>query len=394
MHQKKHHKKSNSLIPAIVVLVLIVLVGAELYLLFFPNDTAIISHNHTQKSTAQTIPPTPTLTNDATQAKNFNQEVQPTSDLAKQLNQKLENGQFIGTALVIKNEQIILQKGFGYADFDKKQPNTYHSLFQIGSIQKAMTATLILQQIQSGKLSLDETLDRFYPNIPNSQDITIRQLLSMCSGLYQKNKPAIMMSDDAFLQFGISNAIMGTYGKFKYDAINYYLLVGILEQLTGSSYRTLFNQTFIQKLQLSHTYFYNDFISSNDRTYPYEKTDGKNYGTQIADKPILFNQEIGTGSVGMTVGDLYLFFSSFLSGDFINKHTFDSFWTSETLEKFAGGIYMYNDYIRAHGVEEGFEPNVYISKDKQNVVILFTNQYPKNQTYTALGKEIFDSLTP
>ncbi|MGX7149296.1 serine hydrolase [Enterococcus ureasiticus] len=392
MHQKRHHKKSNPLVPLTVVFILMILVGLEIYLLFFNNNTALLSQKHEKNSTVRTGQQTTKLTNDAQQVKNFNQEVQPTSNLAKQLNQKLEDGQFIGTALMIKNGQIILQKGFGYANFEKKQPNTYQSLFQIGSIQKSMTATLILQQVQSGKLSLDETLERFYPNIQDSQEITIRQLLSMCSGLYQKSKPETMMTDEAFLQYGISNAIMGTYGKFRYDATNYYLLVGILEQLTGTSYHTLFNQTFIQKLQLSHTCFYNDFLHSNERTFPYEKKEDNNYKTKVADKPILFNREIGTGSIGMTVGDLYLFFSHFLSGSMINKNTFDSFWTPKTLEKFAGGIYMYQDYIRAHGVEEGFETNSYISKDKQNAVILFTNQYPKNQSYTLLGKEVFDLL--
>ncbi|MBO0440925.1 serine hydrolase domain-containing protein [Candidatus Enterococcus ikei] len=387
MHHRKHHKKSNPWIPAVVILLLIILVGLESYLLFFYDHASPVT-----KETAQSKIETPALTHDAQQADNFNQEVSPSSDLAKQINQKLEDKRFIGTALVIQNGQIILQKGFGYANFAKSQPNTYQSLFQIGSIQKALTAALVLQQVQAQKLSLDDTLNRFYPSVQDSQKITIRQLLSMNSGLYQKIKPNIMMSDDAFLQFAISNATMSTYGQYKYDAINYYLLVGILEQLTGTSYCTLFNQTFIQKLHLNHTLFYSDFLNSNERTYAYERVEGKDYGSEIADKPLLFKQEIGTGSIGMTVGDLYVFFSTLLSGNIVDKDTLNSLWTPETQENYTGGIYNYKNYIRGHGVEEGFEPNAYISKDKQNAVILFTNQNPKNQTYTALGKEIFDLL--
>ncbi|MBM7688852.1 hypothetical protein BCR24_04665 [Enterococcus ureilyticus] len=388
MHHKKQHKKNNPWIPAMVTILLFVLIGLEGHLLFAPHDTAPATKKETLETTQSAID----RTQDAQIASNFNQEVQPTSDLAQQINQQLEDNSFIGTALVVHDGQIILQKGFGYANFAKKQVNTPQSLFQIGSIQKALTASLILQQVQAGKLSLDETLDRFYPTIQESEKITIRQLLSMNSGLYQKEKPSLMMSDEAFLQFDIANAAMGTYGQFKYDAINYYILVGILEQLTGMSYQKSFNQTYIQKLQLFHTLSYNDFLHSKDRTVAYENVSGKDYGTEIADKPLVFKQEIGTGSIAMTTGDLYLFFSNFLSGNIIDKETVDSFWTSETLRKFAGGMYNYKNYIRAHGIEEGFEPNVYFSKDKQDAVILLTNQYPKNHSNTLLGKTIFDLL--
>lgn len=390
MHHKKHHKRNNPWIPVLVMVLLFFLVGFEIYLLFFSTHSDPISKSDSNKTPQATL----ALTKDAQQAKNFNQEVQPTSDLAEQMNQTLKDNQFIGTALVIQNGQIILQKGFGYANFSKKKENTYQSLFQIGSIQKALTAALIFQQVQAQNLSLDETLDRFYPTIPDSKKITIRQLLSMNSGLYQKVKPENMMSEDAFLQFEISNAAMGTYGRFRYEAVNYYILVGILEQLTGSSYRTLFNQTYIQKLRLMHTYFYSDFLNSKDRTFAYQKTDGKNYGTEIPDKPLLFKREIGTGNIGMTVGDLYLFFSHFLSGTFFDEQTRDLVWPPETQDKYMGGIYNFGNYIRSHGIEEGFETNIYISKDSQNAVILFTNQYPKSQVSSLLSKSLFDLLGP
>lgn len=390
MRHTKHHKKNGAWTPVLVIILLVILLGAESYFLFFHNQPHDAPSNKTAQTT--TSPAALPLTHDAQQARNFNQEVLPTSEVAKRIDQKLTDDQFIGTALVIQKGQIVLQKGFGYANFEKKQPNTYHSLFQIGSIHKALTGTLVLQQVQAGTLSLDETLDRFYPSIQDSQKITIRQLLSMNSGLYQKIKPESMMSDDAFLQFEISNATMGTYGKFKYDAINFYLLVGILEKVTGRSYRSLFDQAYVSSLHLANTCFYDDFLSAMNRTYAYEKTSNQNYGTKIADKPVLFNQEVGTGSVGMTVGDLYLFFSHLLAGQIIDKKTSDAFWTPETLDNFAGGLYSYKNYIRAHGIQEGFEPNVYISKDRQDAVLLFTNQYPKNNSYTTLGKTLFDWL--
>ncbi|WP_086313887.1 hypothetical protein A5821_001432 [Enterococcus sp. 7F3_DIV0205] len=394
MHYKKHHKKRSPYTPILIILLLIILVGIELYLLFFQNRTTPASQTGSSESITETTQSSTSLTPDAQQAENFNKEVQPTSDFANEINQELEDKQFIGTALVIHNGQIILQKGFGYANFSENRPNTYESTFQIGSIQKAFTASLILQQVQAQKLSLDDTLDRFYPTIEGSEKITIRQLLSMTSGLYQKIKPTIMMSDDAFLQFSISNAAMGIYGKYKYEAVNYSILVGILEQLTGTSYRTLFTQTFNQGLKLSHTCFYNDFIKSSNRTYAYEKVDGKNFGSIIRDDTLTFDQEIGTGNVGMTVGDLYLFYSSLFEGKIVDQQIIDELWTPDTETKYMGGLYNFPNYIKGHGTEGGFESNAMVSKDLQNAVILLSNQYPKDNTHSELAKSIFNLLGP
>lgn len=392
MHYKKHHKKNNPWMPGLILFILIILIGLEAYLLLFqcsptcaPKSSGPTSDETTQSSSA---PP-----KDKQLAETLNQEVQPITDFAEELNQKLEDNRFIGTALIIHNEQIILQKGFGYANFSKSRPNTYQSTYQIGSIQKAMTASLILQQIQASKLSLDDTLDRFYPTVQDSQKITILQLLSMTSGLRQTVKPKNMMTDDAFVQFAISNATMGVYGKYKYEAVNYSFLVGILEQLTGASYRTLFTRTFIQGLNLSHTDFYNDFVTSSNRTYAYKKVDGQD-SSLIDDDPLAFNQEVGTGNVGMTVGDLYLFYSNLFKGNIIDQKIIDELLTPETLTKYMGGLYNFSNYVKGHGTEAGFEANALFSKDRQNAVILLSNQYSKDSSHSKLACAIFNLLGP
>ncbi|MGX7264392.1 serine hydrolase domain-containing protein [Enterococcus crotali] len=372
---------------------LIILIGLEAYLLFFQNSSAHAPKSSSETST-ETIQSSSNLLNDKQQTARFDKEVQPTTDLAEELNKKLEDGQFIGTALIIHNGQVILQKGFGYANFSESQPNTYQSTYQIGSIQKAMTASLILQQVQANNLSLDDTLDRFYPSIQDSQKITIRQLLSMTSGLRQTEKPKIMMTDDDFIQFSIANATMGVYGQYKYEAVNYSILVGILEQLTNTSYRTLFNQTFVKGLNLSHTCFYNDFIKSSNRTYAYKKIGDQNFASEIKDDPLGFDQEVGTGNVGMTVGDLYLFYSNLLGGKIIDQKTIDAVWTPEIGSKYMGGLYSFENYIRGHGTEAGFESNARVSKDGQNAVILLSNQKPEDKTLQLLASSIFNSLGP
>lgn len=143
---------------------------------------------------------------------------------------------------------------------------------------------------------------------------------------------------------------------------------------------------------MSHTCFYNDFVKSSNRTYAYEKVDGKNFGSEISDNPLTFDQEIGTGNVGMTVGDLYLFYSDLFEGKIINQQIIDELWTPETETKYMGGLYNFPDHIKGHGNEAGFESNSMVSKDRQNVVILLSNQYPKDKSHSEIADTIFELL--
>ncbi|KRN47255.1 hypothetical protein IV84_GL001977 [Pediococcus damnosus] len=90
---------------------------------------------------------------------------------------------FVGTVLIIKNGHQIYNQGYGYANISKKALNTANSEYQILSMQKSMTAMLIMQQIQAGNLQFADHLDKFYPEIPGASQITIRSMLDMQTGL-------------------------------------------------------------------------------------------------------------------------------------------------------------------------------------------------------------------
>ena len=66
---------------------------------------------------------------------------------------------------------------------------------RIGSITKTFVATVILQLVDSGKIGLDDKLEKYYPDYPNSSNITVRQMLDMTSGIpdYIEN-PVVLKS--------------------------------------------------------------------------------------------------------------------------------------------------------------------------------------------------------
>ena len=89
---------------------------------------------------------------------------------------------------IVKNGQIVYTKAYGDARIESKTPATPEMRYSIGSISKQFTATAILLLQEQGKLSLDDKVSKFVPNLTRANEVTIRQLLSHTSG-YQDYWP-------------------------------------------------------------------------------------------------------------------------------------------------------------------------------------------------------------
>jgi CubicO group peptidase (beta-lactamase class C family) len=89
---------------------------------------------------------------------------------------------------IVKDGQVVYTKAYGDARLDPKTPATPQMRYSIGSISKQFTATAILLLQEQGKLSLDDKVAKFIPNLTRANEVTIRQLLSHTSG-YQDYWP-------------------------------------------------------------------------------------------------------------------------------------------------------------------------------------------------------------
>lgn len=91
---------------------------------------------------------------------------------------------------IIHNNQLVLSRGYGYADLTTHQPVEPNSLFRIGSVSKAITAVTVLKLVQEGKFKLDDKVFNLLPDLtplsqkanPQIYQITVRNLLQMSSG--------------------------------------------------------------------------------------------------------------------------------------------------------------------------------------------------------------------
>lgn len=178
------------------------------------------------------------------------------------------NGLFNGSVLVADHDKVILEKGFGYANFEWRIPNTVETKFRIGSITKTFTDLLVFQQIENGKLKLDGVVSDYLPDYPKpqGQQITIYHLMTHTSGLpdydnmdlqyplFYSHEKILAMFDSLPLKFQ-----PGT--KFSYSNSGAFLLGVILEKLTGKTYEQLLNENILQPLGLKNTgYDHNEYV--------------------------------------------------------------------------------------------------------------------------------------
>lgn len=137
--------------------------------------------------------------------------------------------------------------------------------FRIASVTKTMTAAVIVQQAQEGRLSFSDPVSKFLPNIPNGEHITIADLLRMRSGLYNyTDSPKISKSlDHQPTKVWTSQEILAIafahppYFKpntaFQYSNTNYALLGLIAEKIDNKPLSTIFQDRLFKPLGIQNT---------------------------------------------------------------------------------------------------------------------------------------------
>ena len=109
--------------------------------------------------------------------KNNFQEIEKYMDAQNQVNK------FGGTVIVMKKDIVILKKAYGYADLEWNVKNTFDTKFVLASISKHFTAIAIMQLVEKKQLSFNDKLNKFFPNYPQGEKVTIHMLLTHTAGL-------------------------------------------------------------------------------------------------------------------------------------------------------------------------------------------------------------------
>jgi len=175
-----------------------------------------------------------------------------------------EKNNAMGSLTISKKGVVIYSRaiGYSYISGSEKLPATDQTKYRVGSISKMFTATMIFQLIEDGKLSLTTTVDKFFPQLPNANKITISNLLTHRSGLnnftddpeYQTWMTQPKTRDEMLAVISKGGVDFQPNEKFSYSNSGYVVLAYIIEKVSKQSYSKCLNNRITSKIDLSNTY--------------------------------------------------------------------------------------------------------------------------------------------
>jgi D-alanyl-D-alanine carboxypeptidase len=152
----------------------------------------------------------------------------------------------------------------GTTDPERRVPLRRDHIMRVGSVTKTFTAVLILQLVEKGQIGLADPLATWFPDFPNAQTITVRDLLAHRSGIFNNlESPLVLGSLFTPRKVWQPQEMVDiaarqkprAMGEYYYSNTNYILLGLIAEQITGKSAATLYRQRILEPLDLRNTYF-------------------------------------------------------------------------------------------------------------------------------------------
>jgi len=160
----------------------------------------------------------------------------------------------MGSVAVSKNGEIIYQRSIGYADIGNKIRADENSTYGIGSVTSTFTAVMVLKAVEENKLRIDQTIDKFFPKIPNAGIITIKHLLSHQSGIHSFTSLSAKTKNRVLRNIFKSGSDFIPGNKSVYNNLNYMILTYILEKIYDKPYAELLTTYITFPLELNNTH--------------------------------------------------------------------------------------------------------------------------------------------
>lgn len=218
---------------------------------------------------------------------------------------------FNGAVLVAKGGTVLLDKGYGYRNVADKIPNDAGSIFQLGSITKQFTTTVMLLLQQEGKLNVKDKLSKYFPQFPKADSITIEQLMLHISGIYNYTNDKIFMATEVskpsnrekMMTLFKDKPFDFSPGKgWNYSNSGYSMLGYIIEKAAKMPYELAVRKYIFTPLGMTHSGFDFTHLKSPEKTTGYFKIEGRNaIVAPIVDSSVSYS----AGAIYSTVGDLY-----------------------------------------------------------------------------------------
>jgi CubicO group peptidase (beta-lactamase class C family) len=331
-------------------------------------------------------------------------QTQAAADLASEmdayLNALADDGAFSGSVLVAHHGEILLRQGYGFADRERKIPNTPQTKFRIASLTKQFTAMAILILQAQGQLNVQDHICDYLSECPAPwAAITLHHLLTHTSGIpnlnafadYRNTVATPSAPVELINHFGDKPLDFQPGESWRYSNSGYMLLGLIIEQAADQSYETFLQESIFAPLKMTATGYDQNHA---DLAVGYADQFG---AADFVDVSNLY----AAGGLYATVEDLYRWDQALYTEQLLPQDLCDPLFTPHAVIPDAGWMaYGYGWHIMtehgrrmfAHGGQmDGFVADIARYPDDETTIIVLSNQYDTriDMLHSRLAKTVF-----
>lgn len=295
---------------------------------------------------------------------------------AKKALESIERLGYEGVVYVVKEGKV-------FATYEKGnlngKPITIDTPMPIASISKQFCAAAILLLQEQGKLSIDDTLDKYYPEYKYGKKITLRHLLSMRSGIHNytdyMSECEKFATDDKTYEESFDSLKDWIFSRklyfepdtnFYYSNCNYSLLSDIVEQISGKKYIDFLRETFFNPLGMTHTGAISELDSSP------EWAQGYNYDRE--ELTCFWKLTKGDGCLISNGEDMVRWSTALRTGKVISPESYKAMATEYSDSKYGFGLeFTFPDGIGHAGFADAYTAVNYVNENKDLQIFMVSN---------------------
>ena len=313
----------------------------------------------------------------------------------------------LSVAVATKNDIIWLQ-GFGVSDLENNTPVKINSKFRIGSVSKTLTALAIGKLLESGQISLSDSVRQYVPYFPQKKyPLTIGDLASHKGGIRDYNHvTGEYLSNESYSSvrqsvgiFKADSLLFEPGTQYKYSSYGYVLLSAVIEGATKTSFLNYMRDSIFAPLNLENTVPDQNSQIIENRVRFYDKS-----STEIVNsRPVNNSNKWAGGGYLSTPYDLVRMSQSLLKNEFLKKSTTQRLWTPAVLtdgKKTNYGIGWRQDkdsknriYVHHGGIAIGGRAFLLIYPDEELAIAVTANLSTDfDQTFVQKLGELFFKL--
>ena len=234
---------------------------------------------------------------------------------------------------VVRDGKIVKLRGYGSANLELGVPVTVATRFEIGSITKQFTAAAVMMLVEEGKVSLDQEITTYFPDMPKSWGpITVRHLLTHSSGiqeyleiqnlLEETARPGTSHDDIAKMFFTKLKSEFAPGQTWSYSNSGYLLLGNIIEKVSGKSYFEFLDERVFKPLKMKETRSGEPRALLLNRAAGYEWREGR-----FENRPALTENAYAAGAIVTTPRDLAKWDAALAGGQLLKSTSLEQIWT-------------------------------------------------------------------